>query len=343
MNAINDLTINISLQTKAATVQNFGTALVFGKRSSGPLIDHFGEYSELAQLVDAGFTAEDPEFKVLAHFFSQSPRLKSVGVIVRDSADSLATYLPSILSTKEHYAILTTDRETADLHSFGDAVLTHERLFIGGADSISVLTERNNIREAYLIHNEAAKYPEAAWAGLCLPFDIGQITWKWKCPSGVSASNFSLAELQAIREAKGQTFSKRNGYIYSDEGITTGGEFIDVIMSRDYVKARLGEDLFLMQMKNGKIPFDDSGAAIIESIIRARFKQCGQQGIIARAVSEEDFKKSDEGEYMYSVNVPSRSEVPENDRAARNWKGIEFAFTIAGAVHAIEITGTIGV
>jgi hypothetical protein len=73
------------------------------------------------------------------------------------------------------------------------------------------------------------------------------------------------------------------------------------------------------------------------------FRQAGKDGIIAKAVSEDDKAYSDEGEYMYTVTVPQRSEVPENDRAARTWSGIEFDFTIAGAVHAVGISGTITV
>jgi len=96
-------------------------------------------------------------------------------------------------------------------------------------------------------------------------------------------------------------------------------------------------------VKAKKIPFDDSGFAQIEAVMRSRFDQCGKQGIIAKAVSEEDMEKSDAGTFMYKVKLPKRSEIMENDRAARKLPGVEFTFTIAGAIHRVNINGTITV
>jgi hypothetical protein len=40
--------------------------------------------------------------------------------------------------------------------------------------------------------------------------------------------------------------------------------------------------------------------------------------------------------------VPAVADVPEADRAARRWSGIEFSFRAAGAVHSVgTIRGTI--
>lgn len=452
---INDLDIQISLQTAPLTVQGFSKILILGKRDTpSALIGTYNEFAELTEMVAAGFTTNDPEYKMAAKIFSQSPRPGVIAVHIRDAAlsskaeatgdadlstghdwsgansstflitvnggvqktitldvncanlvavlaelnaefgeegidgvveavasgnfvklqtkaagsdksieiaegtgalaelgidageylgdDGITEALTTLVGThNDWYGLLIAERDASSLHTAGDVSLSNEKIFIGCAVSVDALTGRNNIREAYLIHNDAANFPEAAWAGLCFPQTIGSITWKWKRPTGVVASNFTLTQLNAIRAAKGQTLSERSGIIYSDEGITTGGEYIDVVMSRDFVKARLGEALFALQVRNGKIPFDDSGAAMIESTMREVFKSAAAQGIIARAVSEADKAKSDEGEYMYTVTIPQRSDVPANDRAARNWTGIKFSFTIAGAVHKVDIDGEI--
>lgn len=340
---INDLNIQISLATKPLTVQGFSTLLILGKQTSpNNLIGHYGEYSDLASMVAAGFTANDDEYKMASLIFGQSPRPEKIAVHIHDSSVDIDDALNTLIgSYNDWYGLLITSRNADDLHTAGDWALGNEKLFIGCADSPSALTGRNNIREAYLIHNDASNFPEAAWAGMCFPQAIGSITWKWKTPTGVSASNFNMTQLNAIRTGKGQTLSERNGVVYADEGITTGGEYIDVIMSRDYIKARLGEALFALNIRSDKIPFDNTGAAMMESVIRDVLRQAGKQGIIAKAVSEADKKLSDEGEYMYTVTIPERSEVPANDRAARRWTGIEFTFVLAGAVHAAEISGTI--
>lgn len=256
--------------------------------------------------------------------------------------DGISESLATLVGTRnDWYGLLITERGESSLHAAGDWSMGNEKLFVGCCASPDALSGRNNIREAYLIHDGADDFPEAAWAGICFPQAIGSITWKWKNPTGVVASAFTLTQLNTIRDGNGQTFSERSGIVYADEGITTGGEFIDVIMSRDYIKARLGEALFALNIRSDKIPFDNTGAAMMESAIRDVLRQAGKQGIIATAVSEADKALSDEGEYMYTVTIPERSEVPANDRAARKWTGIEFTFVLAGAVHATEISGTI--
>lgn len=340
---INDLDIQITLATKPLTVQGFSKLLILGNRTSpDDLIDHYGEYADLASMVDDGFTADDDEYKMAALIFGQSPRPSEIAVHIHDDTVTLTDALNTLIgSYNDWYGLLITSRANVDLNAAGTWALGNEKLFIGCAVSSTALTDRNNIREAYLIHDGAADFPEAAWAGMCFPQAIGSITWKWKAPTGVVAADFTLTELNAIRDGNGQTLSERSGVVYADEGKTTGGEFIDVIMSRDYIKARLGEALFGLSIRSDKIPFDNTGAAMMESAIRDVLRQAGKQGIIAKAVSEADKELSDEGEYMYTVTIPERSEVPTNDRAARKWTGIEFTFVLAGAVHATEISGTI--
>lgn len=340
---INDLNIQITLATKPLTIQGFSRILILGNRTSpNNLIGLYGIYSDLASMVSAGFSSSDPEYKMAALIFAQSPCPSDIAVHIHSAAVDIDDALDTLILThNDWYGLLITSRDADDLHTAGTWALGNEKLFIGCTDSIDALTNRNNIREAYLIHDKATDYPEAAWAGLCFPQPIGSITWKWKSPTGVVASNFTLTQLNTIRSNKGQTFSERNGIVYSDEGITTGGEYIDVVMSRDYIKARLEESLFALQTRVGKIPFDDTGGAMLESAIREVLRQAGKQGIIAKAVSEADKKLSDEGEYMFTVYVPPRSEVPENDRAQRKWSGITFSFTLAGAVHKTQISGII--
>jgi hypothetical protein len=267
MSYINDLDIQISLETKPITQEGFDKLLILGKRATpDDLIGHYGEYDGVDAMVAAGFTSDDDEYKMAALIFAQSPCPSEITVHVHDGSVAIGTALDTLKASHgDWYGLLITSRTADDLHAAGTWALANEKLFIGCAAAVAALTGRNNIREAYLIHDGAAAFPEAAWAGLCFPQDIGSITWKWKSPTGVVASGFTLTELNAIRAAKGQTFSKRSGVVYSDNGITTGGEFIDVIMSRDYIKARLGEAIFALQVKVKKIPFDDSGAAMLES------------------------------------------------------------------------------
>jgi hypothetical protein len=91
------------------------------------------------------------------------------------------------------------------------------------------------------------------------------------------------------------------------------------------------------------VPFDNTGGNQIEAKMREVFDLCGKQGIIAVVTDEADMTESDSGKYMYKVSVPSRSEVPQADRAQRIWSGITFSFVIQGAIHKVAISGVITV
>ena len=343
---INDLTINIELATKPVSQAGFGVPLIIGKRdllsTQSALIGVFQNFSDLASMVTAGFLTTDAEYKMASKFFAQSPCPDKIAVYIREDDTSLADAVTAV-SDKDWYFLFITERDKTSLHSAGDAVASMDKLFLGCTTDITTLDDRNNIREAYCIHSDASNYPECALAGMCLPKDPGTYTWKWKAPTGVIASTYTLSELLTIREKHGFTMSERAGIIYTDEGITTGGQYIDIIQIRDFVKARLGEDLFSLQTSNDKISYDNIGFAQIEGVIRNRLRLVGKSGVIAAVTTDDDKKNSDDGVYQFTVTMPEVSDIPVIDRAARKIPGIEFKFIPSGAVHGLTINGVITV
>jgi len=341
---LQDIVINIQLLTKPISQASFSLPLILGSRETGSLIEKYYEFSSLQEMADSDFTASDAEYKMCGAMFAQSPRPDKIAVYIRDDSDSISTALSSLVTThNDWYALLITERDKSSLQEAGTWALQNEKMFFGCTDDLTALENRNNMREAYLLHTSPTIYPEAAWVGLCLPQDIGSITWKWKSPTGISAATFSTTQLTQIRNNKGNAVTQRSGVVYVNEGITTGGEYIDVIMSRDYVKARLEEGLFGLLIRNKKIPYDNNGFAMIEAAMREVFIDCGRRGIIAKVATEDDAKYSDEGAYMYTVTIPERNQIPANDRAERIVSGVEFSFVIAGAAHKVRIEGTIEV
>jgi hypothetical protein len=186
-------------------------------------------------------------------------------------------------------------------------------------------------------------YPDCAWLGRCLPYIPGQITWKWKELAGQVESDFTITELTTIRNNNTQALSSVGGRVFTNEGKMTSGEFIDVIRSQDWVETRMIEDTYKLKLDNLKIPYDDDGIDQIEGVVRSVLKEAAVNGMIAKAVSDEDFKYSDDKIYMFQVTSPTRAETSQSDRAARKLTGVEFAFYLAGAIHEGVVTGLITV
>lgn len=336
---INDITINISRGTVGLTERSFDPLIVgSGASASGVLT-----VSELTDLTDAGYTASDNEYKMAAAMFAQSPR-PSIVKVLRASG----TYVSALTALRETddawYTICIDSREKADLQAVGAWANSNRKFFFGGTDDITALDSRNVDREAYLIHDNAdTDFPECAWVGRVIPLDPGSATWKWKQLSGQNASTFTSSQLTAIRADDGQALQEQAGVIFTNEGITTSGEYIDIIHGQDWVEDQIYIGLLRLFLTNDKIPYDDNGIAQVEGVLRDVLKRAGDNGIIAAAVSEDDLEISDDKVYIYTVTVPQRSDTAVNDRATRTLRDIKFVYTTAGAIHKTIVTGKITV
>ena len=190
-------------------------------------------------------------------------------------------------------------------------------------------------RAVILCHKSAAtQYPAEAWVGRCAPELPGSITWKFKTLSGVSVSGYTPTEITAIKEQHGNVVISQGGILHTTEGTVLSGEFIDVIRSQDWVKARIAEGVFRLLATSPKVPYDDRGIAMVLAEVQGVMQQATAQGIIARDA---------DGNGMWSVTAPKRSEIAANNIANRVLPDVKFEFTLAGAIHSVTVRGVISV
>jgi len=340
---INDITINISAGTLGLQATQFTPLIICeGAVASGVITA-----TELTDLTawNGGYTSTDEGYKMASAMFAQSPSPASIKITQITTGSDYSTALDALILTDDDwYGICIESRETADLQDVGTWANSNKKFFFGCAADAGALLNRNVDREAYLIHNNAAAdYPECAWVGRELSKQPGSNTWKWKVLSGQNASTFSSSQLTTIRNLNGNALQEQSGATFTNEGIATSGEYIDIIIGQDWVENQILIELLSMFTKNNKVPMDDTGIAKVEAVLRGVLKRAGDNGIIARAISATDLESSDDKVYMYQVTVPARSDLSTNDRATRNLTGVKFEYTTAGAIHKTTVTGLISV
>ena len=336
---LNDITINITAGTLAVQQQVFRPLIVgSGGIASGVVIAE-----SLTDVTDAGYVDTDNEYLMAAAMFAQSPSPEDVMIIRKASGTTYSNALTALKTTNDDwYAICVESREKADLNAVGTWANSNKKFFFGGTDDITSLTDRNVDREAYLVHdNDDTDFPECAWVGKCISKTPGSATWKWKTLSGQNASTFTSTELNTIRTNSGQALQSQKNVVFVNEGLCTSGEYIDIILGQDWVEDQLTTDLLSLFLKNDKIAFDDTGIAQVEGVVRDVLRRAGDNGIIARAVSDDDLEISDDKVYIYQVTMVSRADTSASDRAARTYQGISFVYTTAGAIHKTTVTGYI--
>ncbi len=185
------------------------------------------------------------------------------------------------------------------------------------------------------------KFPDAAWAGKCLPENPGKITWKYQTLSGIVAIPTTLMGSAARAYAEGKNanvYITANGNYRTTEGIMMTGRFIDNQRSIDWLDRRMEEfiDADLQQLK--KVPYTNAGLAVIDKAMRAVFALALEEGVL-NPLSDAD----DDVDLDFILTIPKISEIASASRAARLFPDITFRALIGSAVHGVTVAGTLEV
>jgi hypothetical protein len=118
------------------------------------------------------------------------------------------------------------------------------------------------------------------------------------------------------------------GLSITQEGWTSGDEWMDITNGSDFICARMQEYIFGALANADKIPFTDKGIAVVE----------GQVWAVLRLAVKNDILVDDEN---LTVTVPLADDVPVADRANRLLPDVQFEGRLAGAIHKVIISGVV--
>lgn len=244
------------------------------------------------------------------------------------------------------YALIATTRDVPTVKSIAAWIEARIKLFgtassntdiidvPAGTDTTSIaafLNQLGYVRSFVIYHQDAEfDYPEAAWFGRVLPLEPGSETWKFKTLNGISYSNLTTTQSNNALAKKANTYEFVGGVGITANGTVAQGEYIDVIRGVDWLTARIQEFVFSILVQNPKIPYTDAGIAAIESEVK-------------RALSlgvTNDFLSSNPAP---TTTVPKAADVSPTDKANRILRNVKFRATLAGAIHAVVIRGTVSV
>lgn len=177
--------------------------------------------------------------------------------------------------------------------------------------------------------NATPSWIESGWPGECLPFDPGSQTWAYKTIAGVATYALTTGEKNALFAKKANSYTTIGGVNVTEQGTVASGEYIDIIRGIDWIEARLQEAIYGELVNKRKIPYTDEGIALIENAISAVLKEAARQGILILD--------------SIVINVPLLSDIPTADKLARNLPDITFTADLQGAIHKVQIVGTVTV
>lgn len=172
------------------------------------------------------------------------------------------------------------------------------------------------------------------------------LTLKFKQLPGATAENLRSSQAEALKSHNVNAFcAYQNDTSILQEGITSGGWFIDETHGLDWLQNRVETDLWNLLYTSKKVGQDESGATAIVSCVNKSLEQGVANGLIAPGVWNGDaFGALESGDTLstgYYVYIQPFDEQSQSDREARKAPPIQIAVKLKGAVHFINVTITV--
>lgn len=332
-----DVKVKIDL-TKPVGNVGFGIPLVLLENASEekPYI----ECANMAEVAAAGFAATTDVYKAVQLMFAQKDAPKKVAICaVTGGADVAMANVALVNKGWRHLVVVNGSDTVTDVAKVSAAVEALEgKMYFEGLD-VDDSTSLNvaNMERTVLFYcnaTEDAPVPVAALVGAIAGKAVGSYTVKNLVLSGIEPQDLSDTQIDAIHAKGGITFVAKAGDNVTSEGKVAGGEYIDVVDSKDFIIQQLAYKTQKLLNTTDKVPYDNNGIALLESVAHDVLQGAYNNGMIATGA---------DGKPAYSVNYALREDTKEADRAARKYPGGGFKFALAGAIHEAEIVGEITV
>lgn len=298
-----------------------------------PLILTFGEAKEytecksLADVVEAGFAATTDTYKAADLMFSQNNPPSKIAVCgVAESSDL------SAIQGKDWRQLMTVGGEKADVTAVIAYVgATEDKVYFATVTDATGLKDLGtDERVVGFVHSNALAV--AALVGESAGRDAGSFTYKNLILKEIEPMALTAVQIEAIHTANGLTFVTKAGDNVTTEGKNMGGEYIDILDSKDWVIQNLEYETQKVLNSMGKVPYDNNGIGMLESVAVNVLQTAFNNGMIAT---------NEDGTPAYTVAYALSDQVSDANRAARKYVDGQFSFKLAGAIHEVEITGEI--
>jgi hypothetical protein len=187
---------------------------------------------------------------------------------------------------------------------------------------------------ALFAQKDTHDFRDLAWLAKMLPKEVGAATWAYKTLNGISADTLTSGQ-RAVLDAKLCSYYVTvKGVNVTFEGHTADGDYLDNTVSLDFTHARIQEDVFGLQVTNDKIGFTESGIEQFRLTVQNR---------LDKSTSDPNPIFSPDVADAPKAYAPKVAATDGADRAARTLRQITFTARLQGAIHKVNVKGTVSV
>lgn len=198
------------------------------------------------------------------------------------------------------------------------------------------LKQKQLFRTAWWYNPDPAQFPDCALIAKMFTKYPGQETYANQRLSAVNYTFLSETIYSNLFNKNGNTFEPFRNIAITQNGKVAGGEWIDIIRFRDWLCEEIKIRIF-QQMVDNRIPYTDPGIAII----RTRLQEALDMGVIRGGIAPPEVNSDGDLVPSYTISVPLSVNISANQKATRVLQDVYFTARIAGAIHVVEIQGTL--
>lgn len=255
-------------------------------------------------------------------------------------------YLSTLrIENDDWYGVAIDTESQANVNLVAAWALTNNKLYFQSTQSSyeldgtgtlgSTLKTAGNDRVVLLWAPNSHEFAAVTWMAQGLSQDPGTINWALQTLPGITAAISSKKATLTSTEKTNLETDNINHYLtvagnnVTRQGLTAGGEWIDVVHGIDALTARIQEAVFGLLL-SGRVPFTASGLDLVANVILGVLKSfegtTEQPGLLDVGTSV--------------VTMPALSTLTAQ-KALRRLTGVKFTAVLAGAVNSVTISGSV--
>lgn len=329
-------------------------------KTTAPFTQRTRSYDSTVSMKADGWLASDPVYKAAEALFASTPSPSKIIVgrrqIASDPspdatwaatldavlAEDDSAYFVNIIPVGATEALMLAEiKEVSDYFEVTNPGLP--KFFVAQQIDVGILSA-GTTDIAYVLKNDATprvrtlllarpsslvgEYADAAWVGEMAPHDVGSSQWAYKTLVGRTPATYTVAQKLAVWAKNCNTYTKINSIGVTEKGITPSGERGHIRMGLDWIKARLQEAIFQLQLDNRIIPLDDDGILLVVSTVKGVLAKAASAGII------------DGGSVI--VTAPAYKDLTTAQKQAGTLPNVNFYAKVLNGISTVAVNGTVG-
>lgn len=348
--------IQIRNVTSNTLSRDLNTIMILASHDEFTAPEIYREYTDSLSVLEDGFETSSYVYNAVNTIFSQdiTPVSVLVGRVPTTGGDYMVE-LEKLLAIPTGWLWLISDlRVVTEQKEIAQFLESNEKFYLAAThdpnallagnttDLASVLAplELNNTAawfdDARTIDvggtpTQVANFSEAALVGRCANGIAGTVNFRLKILRnvGVAASVDTQTKISTLTN-KGYNFAAT---IQGDtrsfgSGKVVSGEWIHIRLGITWLEVNIREEVFYTIADTEKLPYENEGAAAIESRIRSVITRGQNAGIVAK-------------DTPVNITVPNVLDLPASQRATGILPNVVFTCRMSGAIQGTVIRGSV--